>query len=71
MNVHEIMLNIKYDKLIFESGRCSHFKTFIVKSVMLTVLKISVSTSPTVEVFKYQVLKKEAISYSFKLTAAV
>ena len=71
MNVYEIMLNMKYDRLIFESDRCSHFKTFIVKSVMFTVLKISVLTSFTAEVFKYRVLKKEAISYSFKLTAAV
>ena len=70
MNAHEVMLNMKYDKLIFKSSRCFHFKAFIVKSVMFTALKISVSASFTVEVFKYRILKRKAISYSLKLTAA-
>ena len=70
MNAHEIMLNMKYDRLIFKSSRCSHFEASIVKSVVFTALKISVSASSTAEVFKYRVLKREAISYSFKLTAA-
>ena len=70
MNAHEVMLNMKYDRLVFKSSRCSHFEAPIAKSVVPTALKISVSASPTAEVPKYRILKREAVSYPPKSTAA-
>ena len=70
MNAHGVMLDMKYDRLVFEPGRCSHFGAPIAKPVVPTVSKVPASTPPTAEVSKYRVLKREAVPYPPKSTAA-
>ena len=70
MNAHGVMLDMKYDRLVFKPGRCSHFEAPIAKPVVPTALKIPASAPPTAEVPKYRVLKREAVPYPPKSTAA-
>ena len=70
MNAHGVMLDMKYDRLVFKLGRCSHFGAPIANPVVPKAPKIPASAPPTTEVPKYRVLKREAVPYPPRSTAA-
>ena len=78
MNAHEIILNMKNDKIIFKFDRCFHFKTFrilkiknersisfreIYFSSSISSIKFSISINSQ----KYQIIQRRSTSTVFKI----
>ena len=78
MNAHEVILNMKNDKIIFKLDRCSHFETFrtlrvknersissreIYFSSSISSIKFSISMNSQ----KYQIIQRRLTSTVFKI----
>ena len=78
MNVHEVILNMKNDKIIFKLDRCFHFETFKVlrtkneRSIFFRKIYFSSSTSSikqsiSINFQKYRIIQRRSFSFSFKI----
>ena len=78
MNAHEIILNMKNDKIIFKFDRCFHFETFKVlkirneRSIFFRKIYFSSSTSSikqsiSINFQKYRIIQRRSFSFSFKI----
>ena len=78
MNAHEVILNMKNDKIIFKLDRCSHFESFKTlrvrnerstpsREIYLLSSVSSIKTSISVSPQKYQIIQRRSTSTVFKI----
>ena len=78
MNVHEVILNMKNDKIIFKFDRCFHFETFKIlkikneRSILFRKIYFSSSTSSikqsiSINSQKYRIIQRKSFSFSLKI----
>ena len=78
MNAHEVILNMKNDKIIFKLDRCFHFETFRIlriknersifsKEIYLSSSISSIKFSISMSSQKYQIIQRRSTSTVFKI----
>ena len=78
MNAHEIILNMKNDKIIFKFDRCFHFEIFKIlriknersisfRKIYLFLSISSIKSSISISFQKYQIIQRRSTSTVFKI----